>query len=120
MTLRVIFRDDEMDYTADVTFESHGLALGANLVLCRSVVDRFEDAVTTLHGVGFHRLTLLRYKPPAPVNRWRAECPAPASHRSVVASVLSRAAWSRLYSAVPHPATGWHDCGGEVLRRTAS
>jgi pyrroloquinoline quinone biosynthesis protein E len=53
-----------------------GVALGANLILCRSVLERFEDAIHVLFNVGFRRITLLRYKPPASLEQWDREAPS--------------------------------------------
>jgi len=58
---------------------AHGVSIGANLVLCRTVVDHFEEAVQRLIEAGFRRITLLRYKPPGSPERWFAERPEPAS-----------------------------------------
>jgi radical SAM protein with 4Fe4S-binding SPASM domain len=58
--------------------EAHGVVAGANLVLCRAVVQRFEEAVERLVDLGFKRLTILRYKPPSSPARWAAESPDPS------------------------------------------
>jgi len=55
-----------------------GVVIGANLMLCRTVVERFEEAVVRLVDAGISRITLLRYKPPASVDRWLDEAPDPA------------------------------------------
>lgn len=55
--------------------ERVGLAVGANLVLCRSVIRRFDEAIHALFDLGYRRITLLRYKPPASPARWRKEAP---------------------------------------------
>lgn len=52
-----------------------GVNVGANLVLCRTVVNRFEDFVDLLVKNDFRRITLLRYKPPTNVERWLTESP---------------------------------------------
>jgi radical SAM protein with 4Fe4S-binding SPASM domain len=52
-----------------------GLTIGANLVLCHTVVHRFNEAIRTLFDLGYRRITLLRYKPPASLARWREEAP---------------------------------------------
>ncbi len=52
-----------------------GLPIGANLVLCRTVLGRFEEAVHRLVEAGFRRVVLLRYKPPGSVARWERESP---------------------------------------------
>jgi radical SAM protein with 4Fe4S-binding SPASM domain len=53
-----------------------GVTVGANLILCRSVLERFEEAICRLVGAGFRRVTLLRYKPPASLEQWRKEAPS--------------------------------------------
>jgi len=55
--------------------ERAGIRVGANLVLCRTVLVRFEEAVELLHKVGFRRLVLLRYKPPSSIQQWKREAP---------------------------------------------
>lgn len=52
-----------------------GLDTGANIILSRSVLARFERLVAMLVGAGFRQITLLRYKPPANKRRWMAEKP---------------------------------------------
>jgi pyrroloquinoline quinone biosynthesis protein E len=52
-----------------------GLRIGANLVLCRTVLARFEEAVSRILDAGFRRLVLLRYKPPNSLERWKREAP---------------------------------------------
>ncbi|MHB9025125.1 MAG: radical SAM protein [Armatimonadota bacterium] len=52
-----------------------GLLVGANLMLSRSVLERFDQLLLALRQAGFPRLTFLRYKPPADVARWRQEAP---------------------------------------------
>ena len=56
----------------------HGVVTGANLMLCRAVAGRLEEAVDRLVDTGISRVTLLRYKPPASVDRWLQEAPEPA------------------------------------------
>lgn len=50
-----------------------GLHIGANLMLSRTSVKHFERLLSALHRADFPRLTLLRYKPPLDVTRWRQE-----------------------------------------------
>jgi len=50
-----------------------GLHLGANLMLSRTGIENFETLLAALRRAGFPRVTLLRYKPPADVARWRRE-----------------------------------------------
>jgi radical SAM protein with 4Fe4S-binding SPASM domain len=52
-----------------------GIDVGANLILSRSTIGEFEQIVESLSAAGFKRITLLRYKPPGDVNRWRKENP---------------------------------------------
>lgn len=52
-----------------------GLRLGANLMLCRTVLERFEEAIHTLVKAGIRRFVLLRYKPPASPEQWQREAP---------------------------------------------
>jgi radical SAM protein with 4Fe4S-binding SPASM domain len=52
------------------------VALGANLILCRSVLLQLEGVLARLFEAGFPRVTLLRYKPPSTMEQWRAECPS--------------------------------------------
>lgn len=73
--------------------EAHGVVSGANLVLCRTVVQRLEEAVERLVEAGFGRLTLLRYKPPSSPTRWAAESPEPSELLGVetrIARLLER------------------------------
>lgn len=63
-----------LDHICDSS-QDLGLILGANLILCRTVLERFEEAVLRLVDMGFHRVTLLRYKPPATVQQWKREAP---------------------------------------------
>jgi len=66
---------------------AHGAGMGANLVLCRTVVERFEEAMERLVDAGFRRVTLLRYKPPDSLPRWLAEAPEPADLRGMEARI---------------------------------
>jgi radical SAM protein with 4Fe4S-binding SPASM domain len=50
-----------------------GLHVGANLMLSRTGVEHFEMLLAAFGRAGFPRVTLLRYKPPADVARWRQE-----------------------------------------------
>jgi radical SAM protein with 4Fe4S-binding SPASM domain len=52
-----------------------GLDIGANLMLSNSTLNTFEYIIDLLAAVGFKRLTLLRYKPPADIQRWNEENP---------------------------------------------
>jgi len=52
-----------------------GINIGANLILSRSVIDKFERIIELLSTTGFKQVTLLRYKPPGDINRWRKESP---------------------------------------------
>lgn len=54
-----------------------GMEPGANVFLTRSVIGRMEDLVAMLTGIGFARITLLRYKPPESIRRWMCEHPEP-------------------------------------------
>ena len=54
-----------------------GMITGANLCLSRSVQGNFDALADALLGVGFERLTLLRYKPPTTIRRWEEEAPEP-------------------------------------------
>ncbi len=54
-----------------------GLATGANLILCNTVMKNFGEIIEDLVKAGFKRIILLRYKPPSDVNLWLAETPPP-------------------------------------------
>lgn len=53
-----------------------GIYAGANLILCRSTINNFDRIIDSLIKSGFNRITLLRYKPPASINRWKKEKPS--------------------------------------------
>ncbi len=52
-----------------------GVSLGANVMLSRSVLARFEDVVQRVAEAGVHQVTLLRYKPPGSREQWAREAP---------------------------------------------
>ena len=56
------------------------IALGANLILCNNVLAHFRQIIDSLVQAGFKRIILLRYKPPADVNRWLMEKPSPEAY----------------------------------------
>ena len=70
--------------------KTHGVSIGANLILCRTVAERFEEAMERLVDAGFRRITLLRYKPPSSLARWRAEAHEPASLRGMEARIAQQ------------------------------
>lgn len=90
--------------------EDAGAQIGANLVLCRTVVHRFEEAVERLVDAGYRRVTLLRYKPPDEVQRWIAESPKPGELRGMEARI------ARLVDGVPELAMRL-DCALAFLER---
>ena len=53
----------------------NGIKTGANLCLSRSTLKNFGPLVGELGNIGLRRFTLLRYKPPHSIKRWRAELP---------------------------------------------
>lgn len=53
----------------------HGIIPGANLIMTRNSIQNIEKLVERLSNIGFKRLTLLRYKPPANIGRWLKEKP---------------------------------------------
>jgi radical SAM protein with 4Fe4S-binding SPASM domain len=53
----------------------NGIKTGANLCLSRSTLKNFGLLVGELGNIGFRRFTLLRYKPPHSIKRWRTELP---------------------------------------------
>ncbi|MAF10222.1 hypothetical protein CMK11_07210 [Candidatus Poribacteria bacterium] len=77
------------------TARDNDLAVGANLILCRTTLRRPEDAVRLLHDAGFRRLTLLRYKPPTALDQWRREAPDAEELHGVEERI------SRLASSLP-------------------
>jgi radical SAM protein with 4Fe4S-binding SPASM domain len=103
-SLQIGIRHHEMlgnfgkDYQAGLTrtlkaAETLGLRIGANLVLCRSVLNRFEELLYELYTVGLRRLTLLRYKPPSTIEQWKKESPAPSELHGMeerIAEILHR------------------------------
>jgi radical SAM protein with 4Fe4S-binding SPASM domain len=64
-----------------------GVNVGANLILCRTVVEDFEEVLDLLAQNGFQQITLLRYKPPASVARWLTESPEPEDLRGMEARI---------------------------------
>ncbi len=60
-----------------------GVNVGANLILCRTVVEHSEEVLDLLVQNGFRQITLLRYKPPASVERWMAQSPDPEDLRGM-------------------------------------
>jgi radical SAM protein with 4Fe4S-binding SPASM domain len=48
---------------------------GANLILTKSTVQKLPGIVERLVNSGLNRIVLLRYKPPASIDRWKAENP---------------------------------------------
>lgn len=53
----------------------NGIKTGANLCLSRNTLKNFGPLVGELGNIGLRRFTLLRYKPPHSVKRWREELP---------------------------------------------
>ena len=58
-----------------------GLHVGANLILSKRTLPRFEELLGLLQQAGLTRVTLLRYKPPADVAEWRRAKPSVAALR---------------------------------------
>jgi radical SAM protein with 4Fe4S-binding SPASM domain len=54
-----------------------GMQPGANLIIQRTSLNHFTHLVELLTEIGFMRIVLLRYKPPAKVARWQDEKPTP-------------------------------------------
>lgn len=50
---------------------------GANLIMQRTTLNQLSYLVELLAEIGFERIVLLRYKPPAQVYRWENEKPTP-------------------------------------------
>jgi radical SAM protein with 4Fe4S-binding SPASM domain len=50
---------------------------GANLILTKSTIQKLPGIVERIVNSGFNRIVLLRYKPPASIDRWKAENPGP-------------------------------------------
>lgn len=57
--------------------QRHGVGVGANLVLCKSVLKGFPEIFESLRHAGFKTIVLLRYKPPLSMAQWGNECPSP-------------------------------------------
>ncbi len=53
----------------------NGIKTGANLCLSRNTLKNFGPLVGELGNIGVRRFTLLRYKPPHSIKRWRSELP---------------------------------------------
>ncbi len=53
----------------------NGIKIGANLCLSRNTLENFEPLVGELGNIGLRRFTILRYKPPHSIKRWRKELP---------------------------------------------
>ena len=60
-----------------VKMQEVGITPGVNLFLTKSVIEQLENLIKILQGVGFNRIILIRYKPPASVERWKSENPSP-------------------------------------------
>lgn len=52
-----------------------GIEAGANLILSNATLGDFEFIIELLAEAGFKRITLLRYKPPGDINRWKKQNP---------------------------------------------
>lgn len=55
--------------------KEQGLPIGANLMLSKTMLENVSQIVSLLYYCGIRRVTLLRYKPPFSVSRWREEKP---------------------------------------------
>ncbi|MBI4667853.1 MAG: radical SAM protein [Elusimicrobia bacterium] len=66
-----------------------GMGLGANLFLTKSVVRQLRNLIKILIDCGFDRIVLLRYKPPAGIERWKSENPDPHETRKLHEQVNS-------------------------------
>lgn len=83
-TLQIGIRMDELLYREVSTdrlrilvtrLNENGIIAGANLIMTRTSICNLDKIVEILTGIGFKRYTLLRYKPPANINRWLQEKP---------------------------------------------
>lgn len=52
-----------------------GLQIGANLILSTTMIEHFTQIIALLYDSGLRRITLLRYKPPPTIIRWKKENP---------------------------------------------
>ena len=59
------------------TMQSIGITPGANIFVTKSAIQQITGLVKRLVHIGFHRIILLRYKPPESIERWKAENPKP-------------------------------------------
>ena len=59
-----------------------GIHTAANVMLSRGVIARFEEVLSALAPAGLRQVTLLRYKPPANVERWLREKPSTETLRA--------------------------------------
>ena len=50
--------------------------MAGNLILSNSTLEEFNAILEDLNAIGFRRITLLRYKPPAELSRWNQENPS--------------------------------------------
>ena len=57
------------------TIQTVGIMPGANIVLTKTTVEQIAAIIKMLDQIGFRRIILLRYKPPASIERWRTEKP---------------------------------------------
>ena len=67
--------------------------IGANLMLCRTVIEHLDVAIERLADLGCRRITLLRYKAPGSLDRWLDESPDPWELRGIetrIARLLER------------------------------
>ncbi len=90
--------------------EDQGLHMGANLILCNTVLANFAHLIVLLARAGLRSITLLRYKPPAEPARWRRENPsreAMGGFEQILPEVTAR-----------HPEIGFRvDCAASFLQR---
>ncbi len=59
------------------TIQNTGINPGADIFLSKSTIQQITGVVKRLVHIGFHRIILLRYKPPESIERWKAENPKP-------------------------------------------
>lgn len=69
--------------------QNAGIIPGANLILTKSAIKQLPGLVNRLIRIGFRRIVLLRYKPPASIKRWEAERPTGQQLKSLYVIINS-------------------------------
>ncbi|MBD3376618.1 radical SAM protein [candidate division KSB1 bacterium] len=72
-----------------MSVQNAGMLASANLILSRSVLTELPEIIDRLVETGFIRIVLLRYKPPANIDRWKQERPKGEELKSLHA-ILAR------------------------------